>query len=72
MIIHKLLPSESIIDDNHLCYPGYIYIADNIFKRYPYMGTMLIREWKAKDGIKEVRRCELFGHDNARLGDRVE
>lgn len=66
----KLTENETILDDNYPVYWDYIYIVDNKFIRSDIQGTVLDlrRDLKAR----EVRRCDLFAHDGAKLGDIVE
>ena len=69
--VFKLLPEETVLPDDYPVHAMYVYIADNKFTRCMWLdGT--VGEWKRKEGFKEVRRCKLFGHDGARLGDIVE
>ena len=69
--IFKLLPDETVLPDEHPIHGMYVYIADNRFTRCMCLeGT--VGEWKRKEGFREIRRCQLFGHDGARLGDIVE
>lgn len=68
--MHKLLPSETILEDDYPVYMDYAYIVDNVFMLAPTEMTVL--EWKVRWKHKEIRRCELFSHPNAKLGERVE
>lgn len=70
--VFKLNPSETVMPDDHLIHDMYVYICDGIFTRYMGMNTITVAQWKKMKGYKEVRRCDLFGHAGARLGDRVE
>lgn len=67
----KLLPSEDVLPDDGNMFPTYVYIVDNVFKRADIFDRMTVGEYKKAYGAKEIRRCDLFGHPNARLGDRV-
>lgn len=69
--IFDLLQDETVLDDDYPIYPDYIYIVDGVFTRCDYF-DMTIREWKLRDNIKEIRRCNIFGHPGARLGDKVK
>lgn len=64
-----IFPEEIILEDDYPVYIDYVYIADGYFKRSPISAT--VRAWKALDNIKEIRRCELFKHGNAKLGDKA-
>ena len=66
----KLLAEETILPDDYPVNGMYIYIVDNVFTRCWLEGT--VGEWKRQAGLKEVRRCKLFDHEGARLGDKVE
>jgi len=67
--MYKLKPSEVILEDNYPIYAGYVYIVDNKFTRSEITGT--VRTWKEWSGAQEIRRCELFEHDGAKIGDMV-
>lgn len=69
---HKLLESETVLPDDYPVFPMYIYIVDNVFSRFEFPEPSTVGEFKNKTGAKEVRRCALFDHPDARLGDRVE
>ncbi len=69
-MIHKLLPTETVLDDSTPVHYGYVYIVDNVSVRCN--GEVnTVGEWKDRFGVKEVSRCELFGHDDAKLGDKI-
>ena len=65
----KLLENETILGDDYNIFEGYVYIVDGIFTKSPASGK--VNEWKELEGVKEIRRCDLFGHEGARLGDKV-
>lgn len=67
---HKILPSETVLPDDYPLHAGYVYIMDGLFKRA--LISMTCVSYKSEFQIKEIRRCELFKHDGARLGDAVE
>ena len=67
-----LLPSETILEDDHPIHSFYVYIVDGVLTRQVEYFDITVADWKRRDGIKEVRRCNLFGHPGARLGDKVE
>lgn len=69
---HKLLPDEKVLPDDYLVHDMYVYICDNVFTRYTGGDTSTVGLWKRNGRYKEIRRCNLFGHNNARLGDKVE
>jgi hypothetical protein len=70
----KLLPSETVLPDDYPIYMDFVYIVDGKFTRQSrYFNVITVADWKRLDGeIKEIRRCDLFGHPGAYLGDRVE
>ncbi len=67
--VHKLLKSETVLQDHSNVFIDYAYIADGKFVRSPITGS--VGEWKKRFKIKEVRRCEIFSHRNAKLGEEV-
>ncbi len=67
----KLLPDETVLPDDYPIYPGYVYIVDGVFTRNMSLAENVF-QWKNMESKKEVRRCNLFGHKDARLGDRAE
>jgi len=67
---HKLLESETILEDSYPVFWDYVYIADMKFVRSDIQGTVI--DLKRDLGAKEIRRCEIFDHEGARLGDVLE
>lgn len=67
-----LRPTEKVLDDNVPVYPLYVFICDGVFARYEHAMPTTIGDWKRRDGIGEIRRCDLFDHPEARLGDCVD
>ena len=70
----KRLLTETILPDNYPVHDMYVYIVDNRFKRFDiFIGecrhVSTVGQWKKAGGYKEIRRCELFGHEGAKLGD---
>lgn len=65
---HVLHDSEHVLEDGYPIVNGYVYIVDGVFTRANFEGT--VADWK-RVGKKEVRRCDLFKHPGARLGDRA-
>lgn len=66
----NLLPSETVLPDDYPINFGYVYIMDSVFTRSDVQVS--VAEYKRKFNVKEIRRCDLFGHDGAKLGDRVK
>lgn len=67
-----LLPTETVMDDDDNVFAMYVYIKDGVFWRNDVLIEGSVLELKRATGAHEIRRCELFGHHGARLGDRVE
>jgi len=57
-----------LADDYPVNY-DYIYIADGVLVRSPLCGTVF--NLKAALAAKEIRNCDLFGHGDAKIGDKV-
>jgi hypothetical protein len=69
MGVYKFSPDETVLEDSYPVHTGYVYIFDGVFYKSPLTGT--VADLKQL-GAKEVRRCDLFGHKGAKLGDKVE
>lgn len=70
--VFKLLPSETVLPDDYDIHPMYVYIIDGVFARFEGMESDTVGNWKRYAKINEIRRCDLFSHPGARLGDKVE
>lgn len=68
----KLTPSETVLDDQYPLMPMYVYIIDGVFRRYEGSEETTVGHYKRATNSKEIRRCDLFSHEGARLGDSVE
>jgi len=68
-VIHKLLETETILPDDYPIYAGYMYIADNTFIRSGVFCTVSV--FKKALNAKEIRRCDLFGHYDPKIGEKV-
>jgi hypothetical protein len=66
----NLLKDETVLEDNYPVYPDYVYIADLKLIRSEIKGT--VADLKRQLDVKEIRRCDLFGHPGARLGDYLK
>jgi hypothetical protein len=64
----KLTKAETVLPADYPIIAGYVYIVDGVFTRATHSQTA--SEWAAR-GAKVIRRCDLFAHDGAALGDRV-
>lgn len=67
----KLTSSETVLSDDYPIHCMYVYICDSVFTRYAGLDSITVSDWKRQKGYKEIRRCDLFAHEGARLGDRV-
>jgi len=70
MSTYKLLPSETVLENDYPVYLDYFYIVDGVIKMSTIEGT--VADLKRAEGANEIRRYELFKRPEARLGDRVE
>lgn len=69
-MIHVLKDTEVVLPDDYPVYPNYTYIIDRKFTRNnSLIGT--VRQLKKHLGVAEIRRCDLFEHPGAKLGDYV-
>jgi len=66
--VYKLTANEIVLENDYPVYQGYVYIFDMVFSRSPLTGT--VADLKAL-GAKEIRRCDLFDHDDAKIGDKI-
>lgn len=66
---HLLLSCETILPDDYPVYPYFVYIADMKFIKCPIHSIVGI--WKKKFGLKEIRKCDIFGHKHAKIGDEL-
>jgi hypothetical protein len=71
-LTHKLLPEETVLEDDHPVHWDYIYIVDGVVMQSPVNGTVL--DLRRAVQAKEVRRYKIFHESRAkaRIGDRVE
>lgn len=67
------MKSETVLPDDYPINDMYVYVVDGKFTRFDCMksNARTVGEWKEFHAVKEVRRCELFGHPGAKLGDSV-
>lgn len=56
-LVTELYDDETVLPDDYPVYWDYAYIADNMLIFSPIRGT--VRELKASEGYKEVRRCNI-------------
>lgn len=68
----KLTKGETVLEDDYPIVPRYVYICDKRFTRYEGFAETTVGKWKASNGFTEIRRCDLFDHEGAKLGDAVE
>jgi len=62
--------SETVLPDDYPVNENYVYIVDGVFTRA--IGDMTVGYWKKYGQKAEIRRCALFSHPGARLGDMVQ
>ena len=58
--------------DDYPAIPGFVYIVDGAFRRCSLFEETTIGLWRQREGIVEIRRCDMFDHEGARLGDKAE
>lgn len=54
--------NEPVLPDDYPIYAGYVYVADGV----PVVSDwhdVTAKEFKAREGITELRRCDLAGRD---------
>ena len=68
--IFNLTPDEVVLSDDCPIYPDYLYICDGVFVRSNHFGTVL--SFKIQLEYKEIRRCNIFAHEGAKIGDKVQ
>jgi hypothetical protein len=68
-----LLPNETIMEDDSNMFFMYLYIFDGVFSRNEKYHAIKVSEFKQRENVREVRKCNIFGpgRNEARLGDRV-
>jgi len=66
---HLLLSSETVLLDNYPVYYNYVYIADMKIIRNTVLVEGTVGELKNLLGLEEVRRCDIFGHGEMKIGD---
>jgi hypothetical protein len=70
--VFKLLESETILQDEDIIHPGFIYIVDGKVTRYSGFGESTVGAWKTFKPCKEVRKCSFLAHEGIWIGARVE
>ena len=66
----QLTESETILPDDYPVFGDYIYIIDGEFRQCNLtQGT--IADLKRTEGAKEIRRCDIFSHEGAKIGDKI-
>lgn len=64
-------PDEDILPDDYPIYGGYLYVADGKLFESPFFSQMTVARVKAKEGFKEIRRCNIPARQAARAKQRV-
>lgn len=57
--------NEPILEDDYPIYAGYLYVADGKVIESMHHG-ITARQFKAREGISELRRCDIQGRINQR------
>lgn len=57
-------PNEGLLPDDYPIYGDYLYVADGNVYRSDWHG-ITVRQLKAKEGFKEVRRCNIYARKAA-------
>ena len=66
----QLTDKETVLPDDYPVYGDYVYIIDGVFKLSNLIsGT--VADLKRMEKAEEIRRCDLFAHEGAKLGDKV-
>ena len=71
-MVHKLHESETVLPDDYPVYYNYLYIGDMKFIRNDVLLHGTVGKLKRELGLKEIRRCDIYGHEGAKLGDSLE
>lgn len=51
---------ERVLPDDYPIYGDYLYVVDGKVTRSDWHG-ITVREYKAREGVEEVRRCDIEG-----------
>ena len=54
--------NEPVLPDDYPIYADYLYVADGNVVRSDWH-DVTAREFKAREGVKELRRCDMAGRD---------
>lgn len=68
---HLLLSTETILPNDYPIYGGYIYIGDMKFFVNDILIRGTVKDLKKEYKLKEIRRCDIFGHKQAKIGDTL-
>lgn len=52
--------NEPVLEDDYPIYADYLYVADGKVVRSNLHGVTA-REFKRREGVKELRRCDIYG-----------
>ena len=64
-----MTPQEIVLDDTESVFVDYIYICDLKFVRSEIGG--IVADLKKYLRCNEVRRCDIFSHEGAKIGDNI-
>ena len=70
--IHKLTNDEIVLEDNYPVIYGYAYIGDMKFIRNNVLMRGTVGELKREMNLTEIRRCDIFAHEGAKIGDKLK
>ena len=68
-IKYKRLKNEVVLEDSYLVHQGYVYIMDGVVRRSTINGD--VGKLKVEMGVQKIRKCSLYGHLSAVIGDEV-
>ena len=71
---NKLLPGETVMEDDYNIFPLYTYIADMKIVKAIVGNKVSVKEFKEILGAKEIRRCEVVKRScmGNQIGDILE
>jgi len=69
---HLLLSCETILPDDYPVYYEYVYIGDMKIIKNDVLIRGTVRDLKEELKLKEIRRCDIFGHGSGcKIGDEL-
>jgi hypothetical protein len=64
-------PNEQILEDDYPIYGNYLYVADGKVYMSDWHG-ITVRQLKARENFKEVRRCNISARRAANVGEAAK